>query len=170
MSATDALLKSELDLAWQHIFKRDTSAAMAHAKKASTIANESPDVAHVLGVIASRDGRPDLALPLLQKALNGGVTERRLRDMAEALVLAKHPQAALAPIQDAIKQFGESAESLGLLAAIYVALEMFDEASKTAQKAVALKPNALAWETTIGFCDLIRGEFKDGLKAFTFRS
>lgn len=169
MSATDALLKNELDLAWQHIFKRDTSAAMAHAKKASIIANESPDVAHVLGVIASRDGRPDLALPLLQKALNGGITERRLRDMAEALVLAKHPQAALAPVQDAIKQFGESSESLGLLAAIYVALEKFDEASKAAQKAISLKPNALAWETTVAFCDLIRGQLNQGLKAFTFR-
>ena len=169
MSVTEALLKSELDLAWQNIFKRDTSTAMAHAKKASTIANDSPEVAHVLGVIASRDGRSDLALPLLQKALNGGVTERRLRDMAEALVLAKHPEAAIAPISDAIKQFGASAESLGLLAAIYVALEKYDEASKTAQQAVALKPNALAWETTIGFCDLIRGQFKDGLKAFTFR-
>lgn len=169
MSVTEALLKSELDLAWQNIFKRDTSTAMAHAKKASTIANDSPEVAHVLGVIASRDGRSDLALPLLQKALNGGVTERRLRDMAEALVLAKHPEAAIAPINDAIKQFGASAESLGLLAAIYVALERYDEASKTAQQAVALKPNALAWETTIGFCDLIRGQFKDGLKAFTFR-
>lgn len=169
MSAIDALLKSELDLAWQHIFKRDTSAAMAHAKKASTIANESPDVAHVLGVIASRDGRPDLALPLLQKALNAGITERRLRDMAEALVLAKHPQAALTPIQDAIKQFGESSESLGLLAGIYVALEKFDDASRTAQKAVALKPSALTWETTIAFCDLIRGQCNEGLNAFTFR-
>lgn len=169
MSATEVLLNSELDLAWQNIFKRDTSAAMAHAKKASTIANDSPEVAHVLGVIASRDGRSDLALPLLQKALNGGVTERRLRDMAEALVLAKHPEAAIAPINDAIKQFGASAESLGLLAAIYVALEKYDEASQAAQQAVALKPGTLAWETTIGFCDLIRGQFKDGLKAFTFR-
>lgn len=169
MSATEALLKSELDLAWQHIFKRDTSAAMAHAKKASIIANESPDVAHVLGVIASRDGRPDLALPLIQKALSGGVTERKLRDMTEALMLAKQPQAALAPISDAIQQFGASAESLGLLAAVYVALEKFDEASQTAQQAVVLKPNALAWETTIAFCDLIRGQFNQGLKAFTFR-
>ena len=169
MSATEALLKSELDLAWQHIFKRDTTAAMAHARKASIIANESPDVAHILGVIANRDGRPDLAMPLLQKALNGGVTERKLRDMTEALMLAKQPQAALAPISDAIQQFGASAESLGLLAAVYVALEKFDEASQTAQQAVALKPNALAWETTIAFCDLIRGQFNQGLKAFTFR-
>lgn len=169
MSMTEVLLKTELDLAWQHIFKRDTSTAMEHAKKASTIANDSPDVAHVLGVIASRDGRSDLALPLLQKALNGGITERRLRDMAEALVLAKHPEAALAPIQDAIKQFGESSESLGLLAAIYVALEKFDEASNTAQRAIALKPSALVWETTIAFCDLMGGRYNNGLKALTFR-
>ena len=169
MSATDALLKSELDLAWQHIFKRDTSAAMAHAKKASIIANESPDVAHVLGVIASRDGRSDLALPLLQKALSGGVNERKLRDMTEALMLAKQPQAALAPIIDCIKQFGASFESLGLLAAVYVALERFDEASRAAQEAVELRPNTFVWQTTIAFCDLICGNYSSGFKAFTFR-
>lgn len=169
MSATEAILKSELDLAWQHIFKRDTSAAMAHAKKASTIANESPDVAHVLGVIASRDGRSDLALPLLQKALNGGVTERKLRDMTEALMLAKQPQAALAPIIDCIKQFGASSESLGLLAAVYVALERFDDASRAAHEAITFRPNSFVWQTTIGFCDLIRGNYNSGFKAFTFR-
>jgi tetratricopeptide (TPR) repeat protein/SAM-dependent methyltransferase len=170
MSVTEALLKSELDLAWQHIFKRDTSAAMAHAKKASTIANESPDVAHVLGVIASRDGRPDLALPLLQKALSGGITERKLRDMTEALMYAKQPQAALAPIKDCIKQFGASFESLGLLAAVYVALERFDEASRSAHEALSLKPDTFVWQTTIAFCDLIQGSISSGFKAFTFRS
>ncbi|HQN65549.1 MAG TPA: DUF616 domain-containing protein [Methylophilus sp.] len=169
MAVTEALLKNELDLAWKSIFKRDTRAAMDHARRASTIANDSPDVAHVLGVIASRDGRPDLALPLLQKSLDGGVTERRLRDMAEALMLAKHPEAALAPIQDAIRLFGESSESLGLLAAIQVSLEKFDEASSTAKRAIEIKPDSLAWETTIAFCDMIRGQYTQGLKYFSFR-
>lgn len=163
-------VENELALAWHYIFKRDLTNAMKVAQKASTRSPQSAEVAHVLGVIASRDGRPDIALPLLQKSIEGGVTERRLRDMAEALVLAKHPQAALAPIQDCIKQFGESSESLGLLAAIYTALEEYALASSAAQKAISIKPEGISWQTTVSFCDLIQGQFSSGLPAFTFRN
>lgn len=169
MSATAQTLSLTIDQAWQAVFKRQISQAMQLAQQAATMAPESSEVMHVLGVVASRDGRADLALPLLQKALDAEVTERRLRDMAEALVLAKQPQAALAPIRDAITQFGESAASLGLLAAIYTALEDFEAASTAANRAIFLQPDGLHWQTTLSFCDLIQGKLTSGLPAFTFR-
>jgi tetratricopeptide (TPR) repeat protein/SAM-dependent methyltransferase len=167
---TEQLLRAHLAQAWQGVLKQDVTSAMASAQKASIIAPESPDVAHVLGLLASRDGRSDLALPLLQKALNGGVTERRLRDMAEALLMANQPQAALAPITDAIKQFGESAESLGLLSAVQVALEDFVAAKASAKRAIALKPHLIAWDSNLGFCELITQQYVSGFKALTGRA
>lgn len=169
MSATVQALTRHIDQAWQAVFKRQLSQAMQLAQQAANMAPESAEVMHLLGVIASRDGRADLALPLLQKALSAEVTERRLRDMAEALVLAKQPYAALAPIQTAIRQFGENAASLGLLAAIYTALEDFDAAANAASKAIHLQPESLHWQTTLSFCDLIQGRLTSGLPALTFR-
>ncbi len=170
MHSVDGLLDEHLAKAWASLRKYDLTGAMEHARAASAMAPDSPEVAHVLGLIASRDERPDLALPLLQKALEGGVSERRLRDMAEALMTAGHPQAALAPIQDAIRMFGETSESLGMLAAVQVALESYDEAAASATRAIAMKPNLLAWEGTLAFCDLIRGRYVPGFLAFTCRS
>lgn len=169
-SPSAALLRDHLQKAWEHIRRNDQETAMEHARKASTVAPDSPEVAHVLGLLASRDERPDLALPLLQKALDSGVTECRLRDMAEALLMAGHAQAALAPVQDAIRQFGESAEMLGLLAAILVALEEFDSATAAAQKAIALKPHLMMWDSTLGFCQLIRRQMLPGFQALTGRA
>ncbi|TXI38472.1 MAG: FkbM family methyltransferase [Methylophilus methylotrophus] len=169
MSATVQAFTHIIDQAWQAVFKRQLSQAIQFAQQAANIAPESAEVTHLLGVIASRDGRADLALPLLQKALNTEITERRLRDMAEALVLAKQPQAALTAIQQGISQFGENAASLGLLAAIHTALEDFEAASNAANKAIYLQPESLHWQTTLSFCDLIQGHLTSGLPAFTFR-
>lgn len=167
--AATAELGALLAQAWQHLMAHDLAQAKQYARQAAQLAPDSPAVAHVLGLLASRDERPDLALPLLQKALNGGVTARRLRDMAEALLVAGKPQAALAPIQHALRQFGETSEALGLLAAIQVALEDFDAASRAAARAIALKPELLAWEGTLAFCELIRGNFVSGLQAWSGR-
>ncbi|PPD13253.1 tetratricopeptide repeat protein [Methylophilus sp.] len=169
MTSTQQVFENEVANSWKAIFKQDVAQAMTHAKKASIIAPDSPEVAHLLGVIACRDQRPDLALPLLQKALNGGATERRLRDMAEALLSAGHPQAALKPISDALLQFGESPALLGLKAAIEVALEQFAQAEKTAMQAVTLAPHQMAWETTAAFCQLINQQIYSGLQLFTAR-
>ena len=170
VSHPDALLQELLGQAWQYLFRQDLVKSMEFARQASTVAPDSPEVAHILGLLASRDERPDLALPLLQKALTGGVTERRLRDMAEALLSAGHAQAALAPVQDAIRHFGESAESLGLLAAVQVALQQFDDAARSASKAIQLKPHLMAWEGTLSFCELIRQRFYAGFRTLTGRS
>ncbi|MDP8566378.1 tetratricopeptide repeat protein [Methylophilus aquaticus] len=163
-------MTSLVDQAWTALQHNRLDEAKTHATQAFTQAPDSADAAHVLGVIANRDGRADLALPLLQKAIAVGVTERRLRDMGEALLLAKHPQAALAPVQDAIRQFGENSDSLGLLAAIYAALENFDAASEEASRALALNPESLTWQTTISFAELIQCRFKQGLPGFSFRN
>lgn len=170
MSTTEKLLNSLLEEAWQRIFKSETSHAIELAKQASQIAPDSPEVAHVLGVIASRDYRHDIALPLLQKALDAEVTERRLRDMAEALLLSGHAEAALAPITDCVKNFGPSAEAHGLLAAIQTALNQFDAAEKNAREAVALKPHLMAWNSTVAFCQLMQLQVASGFAWFTGRA
>jgi tetratricopeptide (TPR) repeat protein len=168
-SYSDDLLKETLENAWQYVLKYDIANAMALAKTASTIAPDSPDVAHLLGILASRDGRSDIALPLLQKALDAGVTERRLRDMTEALMIASQPQAALAPITDAIKHFGENSANLGMLAAVQIALEDFDAGAKSAHKAVQMADGKVLWEGSLAFCDLILQKFDTGLKVLTAR-
>lgn len=170
LGSTGALLQESLADAWRAVLKRNIDDAMRHARQASLIAPDAPEVAHVLGVIASRDERPDLALPLLQKALDGGITERRLRDMAEALLIAGQAQAALAPLQDAVRQFGESAETLGLLAAVQVALERYDAAAESAARAIALRPDLMAWEGTLAYCELIRRNFARGFRLLTGRA
>ena len=166
---SDNLLKQTLENAWQCVLKYDTTNAMSLAKTAATIAPDSPDVAHLLGILASRDGRSDIALPLLQKALDAGVTERRLRDMTEALMIAGQPQAALAPITDAIKHFGENSANLGMLAAVQIALEDFDAGAALAHKAIQLANGKVLWEGSLAFCDLILQRFDTGLKALTAR-
>ncbi|AKR42919.1 tetratricopeptide repeat protein [Methylophilus sp. TWE2] len=170
MSTTGKLLNTLLEEAWQRIFKSESSHAIELAKQASQIAPDSPEVAHVLGVIASRDYRHDIALPLLQKALDAEVTERRLRDMAEALLLSGHAQAALAPVTDCIKRFGSSPEAHGLLAAIQTALNQFDAAENNARKAVALKPHLMAWDSTVAFCQLMQLQIASGFAWFTGRA
>lgn len=169
MSATEKNLNALLDHGWQALFKRQLSEAMQYAQQAISMAPDSAEVMHLLGVIATRDGRSDLGLPLLQKALDHEVTERRLRDIAEALMIAKQPQAAKAPLADALHRFGESAGILGLMAATHVALEEFDAASACAARAMEIEPNSMAWQTTLGFCNLIQGNLSSGLPAFTFR-
>lgn len=163
-------LKTHLSSAWKNVFKHNIASAMAFAQQAAKLAPKSPEVAHLLGLLASRDGRSDIALPLLQNALNGGVTLRRLRDMAEALLMANQPLAALAPLNDAMRHFGESSETLGLLSAVQVALEDFPNAKKNAARAIQLKPNLLAWDSNLGFCELMEGNVDAGLKALTGRS
>lgn len=170
IEALDESLKVSLSGAWQGLFSHDIASAMAFAQKASNLAPESPEVSHLLGLLASRDGRSDIALPMLQKALNGGVTLRRLRDMAEALLIANKPLAALAPLNDAIRHYGESSETLGLLSAVQVALEDFANAKKNAQTAIQLKPHLMAWDSNLAFCQLIGGEHFTGLKTLTARA
>ncbi len=170
LGSVEALLRETLEQGWQHLLRHDLAGAMEYARQASVMAPDSPDVAHLLGLLASRDGRPDLALPLLRKALAGGVTARRLRDMAEALLAAGHAQAALAPLQDAIRQFGESAETLGLLAAVQAALQDYAAAELSASRAVAWKPHLMAWEGNLAFCRLIRQQFLEGFRSHTGRT
>ncbi|MDD2834141.1 MAG: hypothetical protein PHD12_09040, partial [Methylotenera sp.] len=169
MQHSDDLLKQTLENAWQYVLKYDITNAMGLAKTAATIAPDSPDVAHLLGILASRDGRSDIALPLLQKALDAEVTERRLRDMTEALMIASQPQAALAPITDAIKHYGENSANLGMLAAVQIALEDFDAGAASARKAIKLANGKVLWEGSLAFCDLILQKFDTGLKALTAR-
>lgn len=159
-----------LEQAWGCVQKNALDEAKQLASQAYTLAPDSADAAHVLGVIANRDGRADIAMQLIQKALNGGVSERKLRDMAEALLLAKHPKAALVPVQDAIRQYGENSDSLGLLAAIHTALEDFDAAADAARRALALQPAGLTWQTTLAFADLMQERYAHGLPTFTFRT
>ena len=75
MSQLDNLLTS----AWRFLKSDNTDLAMNFAKKAHAINPNSPDVAHLLGLLASRDGKPEIALPLLQKSIDlGGKTSRKL--------------------------------------------------------------------------------------------
>ncbi len=163
-------LQQFLEKAWAFVFKHDISNALAFAQQAANISPNSAEVAHLLGLLASRDGRSDIALPLLQKALNAQVTQRRLRDMAEALLIANQPQAALAPINDAIRLFDESPETLGLLSAVQVALEDFKNAKINAARAIALKPHLMAWDSNLGFCELVEGNTFAGFKALSGRA
>lgn len=166
MSQLDNLLTS----AWRFLKSDNTDLAMNFAKKAHAINPNSPDVAHLLGLLASRDGKPEIALPLLQKSIDlGGKTSRKLKDMAEALLTAGYPEAALNPIQDAITEFGESTDLLGLKSAIEIALTQWNNAESTAKKAIELNKNLVAWEMNLSFCQLMQSNFEDGFKNATAR-
>lgn len=170
VSPTEQLLQQHLQQAWQALKQQDTAAAMLAAKNATSISPDSPELAHVLGVLAMRDDRLDLALPLLQKALNGQVTAKKLLDMAQALLLNQQVAMALTAVNDALAQFGNTSEALGLKSAIEVALEDWAAAKQSAQTAIALNPSLMAWESNLGFCQLMQAEFKTGLQSLTGRS
>lgn len=165
-----AQIHTFIQSAWQHLRADRPKQAMDCAKKAHAISPNSPDVAHLLGLLASRDGKPEIALPLLQKAIDtGGKTPQRLRHIAEALLDAGHPQVALAPLNDAIREFGESSDIYGLKSAIEIALEQWDNVAKSAQKAIDLNPSLMAWELNLSFAQLMQGKIEDGFKNATAR-
>lgn len=165
-----AHIETFIQSAWQHLRADRPKQAMDCAKKALAISPNSPDVAHLLGLLASRDGKPDIALPLLQKAIDtGGKTANRLRHMAEALLDAGYAEAALTPLNDAINEFGKSSDLLGLKSAIEIALEQWVDAEQTAQAAIALNPSLMAWELNLAFAQLIQGNHAQGFKNLTAR-
>jgi glycosyltransferase involved in cell wall biosynthesis/tetratricopeptide (TPR) repeat protein len=156
--------------AWLHLRADRPKQAMDCVKKAHAISPNSPDVSHLLGLLASRDGKPEVALPLLQKAIDtGGKTSHRLRHVGEALLSAGYPEAAIMPIQDAISVFGESSDLLGLKSAIEIGLECWDDAINTAKKAIALNPNLLAWELNLSIAQLMQLNLEEGFKNATAR-
>lgn len=164
-------LEQHISAAWNFIQIDDASQAMHHAKEAHKLSPNSPDVAHLLGLLASRDGQANIALPLLQKAIDtGGKTARRLRDMAEALFTAGFAEQALIPLNEAIDTYGASSEALGLRSAIEIELEQWQQAAVSAQKAIALKPNLLAWELNYSFAELIQLNLEEGFKQATGRT
>lgn len=165
-----AQVEKFVEIAWQHLKADRVKQAMECAKKAHAISPNAPDVSHLLGLLASRNGKPEIALPLLQDAINqGGKTPQRLRHMAEALLDAGYPEAALAPLNDAIKEFGESADIYGLKSAIEIAQEEWDSAAKSSQRAIDLNPNLMAWELNLSFAQLIQAKFEEGFKNATAR-
>lgn len=158
-------IQSFIEQAWGHLRADRPKQAMDCVKKAHAISPNSPDVAHLLGLLASRDGQPQIALPLLQKAIDtGGKTSQRLRHMAEALLDAGYPQQALIPLQDAINEFGSSSDLLGLQSAIEIALEQWDAAAQSANKAISLNPGLMAWELNLSFAQMMQGNIEDGFK------
>lgn len=164
-------IEQQIVAAWEHIQQDKLGDAMLLAKQAFTLAPESPEVAHLLGLIASREGQHQIALTQLQKALDlGGYTVRRLRDMAEALYSAGYPEAALTPLNDAISSYGASSALLGLKSAIEIALERLQEAEQSALEAIALEPNLLAWELNVSFTQLIQLNLVSGFKYATART
>lgn len=165
-----ALFHDAIAQAWDALYKNDMAGAMSHARQAATIGPDLPETFHILGLLASRDGRSDIALPLLEKALAAGVTERRYRDLAEACLIAGDAQSALAYLQQALLEFERTAELCGLLAAVYVALDDYASAAEFAKEAISLKPNLMAWEGSLAFCHLIQGDYAAGFKIYTGRS
>ncbi len=165
-----AHIETFIQSAWQHLRADRPKQAMDCAKKAHAISPNSPDVAHLLGLLASRDGNPEIALPLLQKAIDtGGKTAHRLRHMAEALLVAGYPEAALTPLNEAIAMFGESVDLLGLKSAIEIGLEQWDDAMLTAQKAIDLNPHLMAWDLNLSIAQLMTLRLEDGFKNATAR-
>lgn len=165
-----AHIETFIQSAWQHLRADRPKQAMDCAKKAHAISPNSPDVAHLLGLLASRDGKPEIALPLLQKAIDtGGKTPHRLRHIAEALLDAGHPEAALTPLNDAITEFGASSDLLGLKSAIEIALAEWQAAENTAQSAIDLNPSLMAWELNLSFAQLMQGKHENGFKNATAR-
>jgi len=165
-----AHIETFIQSAWQHLRADRAKQAMNCAKKAHAISPNSPDVAHLLGLLASRDGKPEIALPLLQKAIDtGGKTPQRLRHIAEALLDAGYPQQALIPLQDALNEFGESTDVYGLKSAIEIALEQWDAAAQSAQKAISLNPSLMAWELNLSFAQMMQAKVENGFKNATAR-
>jgi len=165
-----ALFRDSIAKAWAALYKNDIAGAMSHARQAATIGPDLPETFHILGLLASRDGRSDIALPLLEKALAAGETERRCRDLAEVCLIAGDAQSALAYLQQALLEFERSAEVCGLLAAVYVALDDYAAAAEYAKEAIALKPHLMAWEGSLAFCHLIQGDYTNGFEIYTGRS
>ncbi|HEY9276692.1 MAG TPA: methyltransferase domain-containing protein [Methylotenera sp.] len=165
-----ALFKDSIAKAWDSLYKCDMAGAMSHAKMAATIGPDLPETFHILGLLASRDGRSDIALPLLEKALAIEATERRCRDIAEAYLVAGEAELALTNLLHALREFGSSAELCGLLAAVYVALDQYGTAAAYAKEAIALKPHLMAWEGSLSFCHLIQGDYTNGFEIYTGRS
>jgi len=171
--ATDsslALFQETIAQAWDSLYKNDMATAMSHAKKAAAIGPDLPETFHILGLLASRDGRADIALPLLEKALAVELTERRCRDAAEAYLVAGDAESALTRLQQALGEFGVSAELCGLLAAVHIALGQYATSAAYAKEAIALKPHLMAWEGTLSFCYLIQGDYVNGFEIYTGRS
>jgi tetratricopeptide (TPR) repeat protein len=165
-----ALFHDSIAQAWDALYKNDMAGAMSHARQAAIIGPDLPETFHILGLLASRDGRSDIALPLLEKALAAGAIERRYRDLAEACMIAGDAQSALAYLQQALLEFERSAEVCGLLAAVYVALDDYANAAEYAKEAIALKPHLMAWEGSLAFCHLIQGDYTNGFEIYTGRS
>lgn len=163
-------LEELISLAWQALVFDQLKLAMQHAQQANRLAPNSPEVAHILGILASRDGKPDIALPLLQKAIDAGPTAQKLRHITEALLVAGHAKAALAPISDAVKNYPPESDTFGLLAAVQVALEQWNYAIKSAQAACQLNPNTAIWQSTLSFCQLMQQNWVDGFESFTARA
>lgn len=163
-------LEELISLAWEALGYGQLKVAMQHAQQANKLAPSSPEVAHILGILASRDGKPDIALPLLQKAIDAGPTAQKLRHITEALLVAGHAKAALAPISDAVKNYPPESDTFGLLAAVQVALEQWDYAIKSAQAACQLNPNTAIWQSTLSFCQLMQQNWVDGFESFTARA
>lgn len=165
-----AQIETFVQLAWEHLRADRPKQSMDCAKKALSISPNSPDVSHLLGVLASRDGKPEVALPLLQKAIDiGGKTSTRLRHIAEALFTAGYPEAAMVPLNDALNEFGESSDLLGLKSAIDIGMEKWHEGEVTAKNAIKLNPNLLAWELNLSIAQLMQGKWDEGFKNATAR-
>lgn len=170
MANKQLTLEELLSLAWQALAFDQLNIAMQNAQQANRLAPNSAEVAHILGVLASRDGKPEIALPLLQKAIDAGPTAQKLRHITEALLVAGHAKAALAPISDAVKNYPPESDTFGLLAAVQVALEQWDYAIKSAQAACQLNPNTAIWQSTLSFCQLMQQNWVEGFESFTARS
>lgn len=165
-----AQIETFVQRAWEHLRADRPKQSMDFAKKALSINPNSPDVLHLLGVLASRDGKPDVALPLLQKAIDtGGKTSQRLQHIAEALFTAGYPDAAMVPLNDALTEFGESSNLLGLKSAIEIGMEKWDTAVETAKNAIKLNPNLLAWDLNLSIAQLMKGNWEEGFKYATAR-
>jgi len=163
-------IKPLIDAAWQAISLRDKDGAMDYAKQAHQQAPQSPDVQHLLGLLASRDNQHAIALQLLQQSIDGGgKTPRKLRDMAEALFAAGYAEQALIPLEESIGLSGPDSHLLGLKSAILLDLDQWGSAKKVAIEAINLDKASLAWYLNAAFATLIQQDFKLGFSYTTAR-
>lgn len=155
--------------AWDSLLAGDLQTAMMQAKEAHQLSPNSDAVQHVLGLIASRQGQHEIALSLLQQSINAGKTERKLRDMTEALFSAGFAEEAQTPLDEALHTYGKSSALCGLQSAISIDLGDWPSAESAARNANELDQFSLAWDLNLSFSALMQQKYLTGFQSATSR-
>lgn len=167
---SELYLNNVLSKAAADIAQEAFVSAMDGLRLAANIAPDSPEVAHLLGLLALREGRVDLSIPLLEKALRAGYSQVMLHHAAEAYLFAGDLMRASELLNVCIEQFGEDVSTLGLQSAIAIAAEDYSMAAAAAKKTMDIAPSFIGWWGNYAFAQLAQQQYLSGFQLHTGRA